>query len=370
MSQNDLTLANQSGSAFRADVNSALQALASLSSGASAPSTTYAYQLWADTTNGLLKRRNSANNAWLVLGPLYDDAVNAKSGTYTVAVGDGFKEIPADASGGAFTLTLPPVASAGKGWEITVIKVDNSANAVTLDGDGSEVFRLPGGAAVTTFTLSEQFMSAKIWCDGTQWRVRRIGSSAGYGVGTSSGQLITAQNALQIGKHTIAVGASGMIPATTAGCAPLVQAETTTNKINYQYLAFDPTSIEYAHFSIPAPKSYDASTLQFIVDWAHPSTTTNFGVRWGLEILSLDDNEALDTALGTLIGVTDTGGTTGRMYSSAISSAVTPSNTPSKEDRLFCRISRQATDGADTMAVDAHLIGLRILYGVDAANDA
>ena len=65
--QADLVIANQSGSAFRADLNNQLAALGTLMSGSSAPSTTYAYMLWADTTNGVLKIRNSANNAWIEL---------------------------------------------------------------------------------------------------------------------------------------------------------------------------------------------------------------------------------------------------------------------------------------------------------------
>ncbi len=65
-----MSIANQSGAAFRADLNTALQALASCSSGSSAPSTMYAYQLWVDTSGGnpLLKMRNGANNAWITLG--------------------------------------------------------------------------------------------------------------------------------------------------------------------------------------------------------------------------------------------------------------------------------------------------------------
>lgn len=70
MSQNDMSIANQAFPAFRSDLNSALQALASLSSGATEPSTMYAYQLWADTTTGLLKIRNAANSAWITIGTL------------------------------------------------------------------------------------------------------------------------------------------------------------------------------------------------------------------------------------------------------------------------------------------------------------
>lgn len=70
MSQHDMTVANGSGATVRADLNDALAALASLSSGATEPGTMFAYQLWADTTTGLLKIRNAANSAWVTIGPL------------------------------------------------------------------------------------------------------------------------------------------------------------------------------------------------------------------------------------------------------------------------------------------------------------
>ncbi|MEN7529347.1 phage tail protein [Cupriavidus sp. DL-D2] len=70
MSQHNFIVANQAGASYRADVNNALQALASHSSGAAAPPTPYAYQMWADTNTGLLKIRNGANSAWVTLGLL------------------------------------------------------------------------------------------------------------------------------------------------------------------------------------------------------------------------------------------------------------------------------------------------------------
>lgn len=50
MSQHDYDIANQGYPAFRADVNAALQALASLNSGSTAPATKYGNMLWADTS--------------------------------------------------------------------------------------------------------------------------------------------------------------------------------------------------------------------------------------------------------------------------------------------------------------------------------
>ena len=65
MSQHDMNIANQGFPAFRSDLNNALTALASTSNGTSAPSTTFAYQMWVDTTTAtgnILYIRNSAND--------------------------------------------------------------------------------------------------------------------------------------------------------------------------------------------------------------------------------------------------------------------------------------------------------------------
>jgi len=66
----DYIIANGTGAAVRSDLNDALSAIVSNNSSATAPATTYAYQWWADTTAGLLKIRNSANNAWVTVGTL------------------------------------------------------------------------------------------------------------------------------------------------------------------------------------------------------------------------------------------------------------------------------------------------------------
>ena len=73
MAQHDYIIANQSGAAFRNDLNVALAAVATNNSpdtGTAAPSTTYRYQWWADHGNGLLKIRNAANSGWITVGTL------------------------------------------------------------------------------------------------------------------------------------------------------------------------------------------------------------------------------------------------------------------------------------------------------------
>jgi hypothetical protein len=70
VAQHDYVISNGTGAAVRSDLNGALAAIATNNSGATAPTTTYAYQWWPDTTTGLLKIRNAANSAWVTVGTL------------------------------------------------------------------------------------------------------------------------------------------------------------------------------------------------------------------------------------------------------------------------------------------------------------
>ena len=103
MAQHDYVIDNGSGAAVRADLNSALSAIASTNSGATAPSTTFAHMLWMDTANNLLKKRNAANTGWIVVGTLdetnniFIPTLNISQTTYT--------------STGANTVTKPAWAS-------------------------------------------------------------------------------------------------------------------------------------------------------------------------------------------------------------------------------------------------------------------
>ena len=65
--QADYVVSNGTGAAVRSDINGQLSAIVSQNSGATAPATTYAYMTWADTTAGVMKMRNGANNAWITL---------------------------------------------------------------------------------------------------------------------------------------------------------------------------------------------------------------------------------------------------------------------------------------------------------------
>lgn len=89
MSQHDYVVGNDTGAAVRADLNNVLAAIVSQNSGATAPSSTFAYQFWADTTAGLLKIRNAANSAWVTVGTLatsYLGNMQTTGGTFSGAI--------------------------------------------------------------------------------------------------------------------------------------------------------------------------------------------------------------------------------------------------------------------------------------------
>ena len=70
MAEHDFIIDNGTGSAVRSDINSVLQAIASNNSKSGALTTNYAFQWHVDTSDGLLKIRNAANNGYVTVGPV------------------------------------------------------------------------------------------------------------------------------------------------------------------------------------------------------------------------------------------------------------------------------------------------------------
>lgn len=139
MSQATAAIANMSRTLFRAAVNAALQALQSRNSGASAPSETYAYMPWADTTSGWLKQRNAANSGWIFVHPLAGHAEVDLASAGTTDLGAQTSDMVRIT--GTTTITSFGTADAGR-----VVKVRHSG-ALTLTHHATSLV-LPGGANI------------------------------------------------------------------------------------------------------------------------------------------------------------------------------------------------------------------------------
>lgn len=137
MSQHDFNLANQTGILFRADLNAAMEALVTQSSGTAAPATTFPFQAWVDTsgTDPILKFRNSANTGWIEIGPINQVAFGLNAFAYATA---------APASPRAFQ---PWVDTSGAS---PILKIRNAGNTAwiivgPLDVDNFGLLPLAGG---------------------------------------------------------------------------------------------------------------------------------------------------------------------------------------------------------------------------------
>jgi hypothetical protein len=137
MSQNDYTIINQGFPAFRSDLNSALQAIATNNSGDTAPSTTFANMWWYDDANNILYIRNEDNDAWIKFAEL--DQVNDKfvlSGT--LQLDDGTVSAPA--------LTFNSDTNMGlyRGGTDILKFVTAGADRLTIDASGLTQLRSTG----------------------------------------------------------------------------------------------------------------------------------------------------------------------------------------------------------------------------------
>jgi len=210
MSQNDYVIANQTTPLFRADLNLALQALASNSSGSSAPSITYANMMWYDITTNILKMRSEADDAWITLGTL-DQSLN----TFTPAgltnlsqaqVEDDTSTVFGQVSGQrlaqAVDALVPPDQSIGVGqtWQA----VSRSANVWYQNTTGrSIVFQMKTsvtGNLEISVGPSTSVYSVQSWGDGSSgtWNSATVIIPPNhYYIATGSGMSITSAQELR-----------------------------------------------------------------------------------------------------------------------------------------------------------------------------
>jgi hypothetical protein len=185
MATHDYTIANSSGATVRSDINSALNAIATNNSSATEPPTTFAFQWWADTANGKLKLRNTANSAWIEIGTLAStslglartDAAQTFTATQTLK---GITETEATDSTTAYTVDLSngtifdltnaaqvtvtmPSVSAGKSFTIIAKTAPAWAGATILWSGGT----VPSATTISIYS----FLS-----DGTSWYGMEAGS--------------------------------------------------------------------------------------------------------------------------------------------------------------------------------------------------
>ena len=208
MAQHDMNIANQGFPGFRADLNDALAALVSNSSGATAPATTFAHQLWVDTAAdpSILKIRNADNDAFITIGEIDQtgDKFNLKCANATIlenltvnAQGDVRF---ADSDSSHFIAFQAP-ATVTSNVTFTLPAADGtSGQAIQTDGSG---------------TLSFATISASPGGSTTQVQFNNAGAFGGISGVTTDGTRMTASTTIGVGGATPSTSGAGItFPAT------------------------------------------------------------------------------------------------------------------------------------------------------------
>lgn len=167
MAQHDYNIANAPGATVRADVNALAEAIASLNAGNSAPSVTFAYMLWADTTNALLKMRNPANSGWITLASISGSTFRFEDSVFAApASTDWFgttNRIPRIGTTGVMevggTIDFHPDASGSEDYRLRIARATGANGAATITNSGTGGLNvIPGSGG---FKVDSQILTGR-----------------------------------------------------------------------------------------------------------------------------------------------------------------------------------------------------------------
>lgn len=168
-----------------------------------------------------------------------------------------------------------------------------------------------------------------------------------------------------VGAQDLFLSSAALWPRATNGCSLLTPTEMTTSLFTVQTLDFDQTTQEFAQMQVVLPRNWNNGTITATVYWTAASGSG--GVVWGISGGAYSNDDALTVAFGTAQTVSDTLIAANDLHITSTSSAITLAGTPADADFLAIQISRNPSDGSDTLDADAKLLGIRITLTLDAS---
>ena len=306
----------------------------------------YTVQLKAVSGSGATVTFSATDKGYKLI---YLDGVATNTGVYEVPLGDA-NEVTLT---GTQTLTNKTLTSPKIGTNI-------------LDTNGNELINLTAtGSAVNEITLANAATgnAPSITASGeTNVSLNLVPKGTGILQGNGSALKIA-------GKETMWIPAAAMYgPTTNPADGALV--ETTATRPDLKVFDFDASTQQYTQFTVAMPKSWNEGTLTYQVYWS-PSSTNTGNCIFGLQAVACADGDTIDVAYGTAVDVTDAGiGTVEDQQISAESGAMTVAGSPAAGEQTYFQLFRKAADGGDTFTGESRVLGIKIFYTTDAANDA
>lgn len=332
--QHDYVLDNQPGVSFRSDLNAALQAIVTNNSGATEPATLFPNMWWYDSSTGLMKHRNNANDAWITLGldAASTDgtfAANSDSLVPTQKAAKTYADTKATKGANSDITSLSglttPLSRAQGGLASTVannvangpVFLNASAQLPAVDGSLLTGISTTPGAGTVTSTMLKTASGEVSRGDTTAWgvvtlpggeygffpqlRVDGMTSSVGWGANlfnetitgltTSYASIITMRG---VGENTM-YARQRYVTASGTDLWIFLLTDKTTGNIISAYCAYDhPAYGNGGDFEkVPHPfASYDEATQQiFLVSKASAAAIKAESVSVGKSILTLINEE-------------------------------------------------------------------------------
>jgi hypothetical protein len=169
---------NTSAAGVRSGINTRLVAIATHQSGTAAPSTTYPYQFWADTTTGLLKQRDGANAAFVTVGTLgvanlglatlASPTFTGTPAAPTAAAGTNSTQLATTAFVTSYAMPVLGTSQSATGTSIDFTSIPSWVKRVTvifadlsLNGSASVLIQLgdSGGVETTGYVSTSNFLA-------------------------------------------------------------------------------------------------------------------------------------------------------------------------------------------------------------------
>ena len=253
---------------------------------------------------------------------------------------------------------------------IKVDKLDPQSGTALEIGTSGDTVTVPSGVGLTltdsTLLLPTTINNDKI--DPKSGTALEIGTS-GDTITVASGAVLNSgtEPVKVAGKETMWVPAPAMYASTTNG-AEAAQAELTAGRPELKTFDFDASTAESVQFNVSFPKSWDEGTVTFQTFWSASSTDTGTG-GFTLAGCSVASNVDYDLAFGTAVANTAlaASGTQDDLMVNVVSGDVTIASAAVDTNTSFQIVRNVAVD---TNTGDLRLVGVKIFYTTNAANDA
>lgn len=163
------------------------------------------------------------------------------------------------------------------------------------------------------------------------------------------------------GVSSIWIGAGAMTPSQTSGAYPS-GIEDTTNDLTRSCMIFGHDADTSTEFEMSMPGNWDGGTLKAKAYWTALSGTAGNDIGFSLAARAINDDDALDQALGTAVTITDDLIASGDLHVSAASAAMTVAGTPAGGQLVRFKLTRDFDYGASALAENVQLLGVYIQF--------